>query len=235
VLVTRSDAPAEDEAEYSYFTLEYYQQFANVDSSEVLWRCLRSLWPFKFDFVRYVRSNPDIYGPFWISCTMVFMLAATSNFVSYEFSTPAAPWAYDIKKVTIGFPLIFSFNFGIPILLWLYFRWIDFNVSLIELLCIYGYSNFIYIFASILCLIPFMWVPWIMMGLGCLISTSFLIANMWAPLRNKIGHAIFILILMAILNVAIALSYQLYFYQKWSSNPPAPPTGKPPTGFAALI
>jgi hypothetical protein len=49
---------------------------------------------------------------------------------------------------------------------------------------------------------------------------------MWAPLRNKIGHAIFILLAMAILNVAIALCYQLYFYQKWGSSP-SPPTVAP--------
>lgn len=44
---------------------------------------------------------------------MVFMFAATSNFVAYMNSNSADPWkTYDITKVTIGFPLIFSFNFG---------------------------------------------------------------------------------------------------------------------------
>lgn len=44
---------------------------------------------------------------------MVFMFAATSNFVSYQNSNENDPWkTYDITKVTIGFPLVFSFNFG---------------------------------------------------------------------------------------------------------------------------
>jgi hypothetical protein len=71
VLVTRSDTGAHDEEELNYLTLDYYKQFANVDSSDVLWRCLRSFWPFKFDFVRYVKGSPDIYGPFWVCLTPV--------------------------------------------------------------------------------------------------------------------------------------------------------------------
>jgi hypothetical protein len=44
---------------------------------------------------------------------MVFMFAATANFVAYQRSSSSDPWkSYDITKVTIGFPIIFSFNFG---------------------------------------------------------------------------------------------------------------------------
>jgi hypothetical protein len=44
---------------------------------------------------------------------MVFMLAATSNFVAYENSSDIDPWKYDITKATVGFPVVFSFTFGI--------------------------------------------------------------------------------------------------------------------------
>lgn len=66
MLVTRSDTAAADEEELSYLTLDYYKQFADIETTEVLWRCARSFWPFKFDFVRYVKANPDVYGPFWV-------------------------------------------------------------------------------------------------------------------------------------------------------------------------
>lgn len=55
-----------DDGEGSIFEIAYYQQFFNIDSSEVGWRCLRSMWPFKVDFINFVSTNPDFYGPFWV-------------------------------------------------------------------------------------------------------------------------------------------------------------------------
>jgi hypothetical protein len=82
---------------------------------------------------------------------------------------------------------------------------------------------------QILCLIPpSVYVTWIVIGLGCLISNAFLLANLWLPLRSKLGHAIFILLIMGVLNAACALCYQLYFYQVWKASPP--PTGAPTWG-----
>lgn len=54
------------ETELSFLQLEFYQQFFQVDSSEVGWRCLRSMWPFKVDFINFVSTNPDFYGPLWV-------------------------------------------------------------------------------------------------------------------------------------------------------------------------
>lgn len=64
-VVTVQHTTAEDEQ--SIWELAYYRQFFNIDSSEVAWRCLRSMWPFKVDFINFVSTNPDFYGPFWVS------------------------------------------------------------------------------------------------------------------------------------------------------------------------
>lgn len=70
------------------------------------------------------------------------MFAAAANFSDY-LSEPFG-WKYDFLKLTVGTGIIYGFAFGIPFLFWLYFKWVDMNISLIELLCIYGYSLFIY-------------------------------------------------------------------------------------------
>lgn len=70
-------------------------------------------------------------------------MAASSNFAAY-LNQPAG-WKYDFLKLTVGTGIIYGFGFGIPFLFWLYFKWADLNISLIEVLCIYGYSMFIYV------------------------------------------------------------------------------------------
>ncbi|XP_044539391.1 protein YIPF1-like [Gracilinanus agilis] len=36
------------------------------------------------NFVRlYIRSNPDLYGPFWICATLVFAIAISGNFSNF--------------------------------------------------------------------------------------------------------------------------------------------------------
>ena len=39
--------------------------------------------PVSDKFFDKVDGNPDLYGPVWISSTVVFMLAATGNFASW--------------------------------------------------------------------------------------------------------------------------------------------------------
>lgn len=59
---------------YSFFSIEYYQQFFNVDTTMVLDRIASSMIP-KRAPVNYLKqhigTNPDLYGPFWIVVTLV--------------------------------------------------------------------------------------------------------------------------------------------------------------------
>lgn len=57
-----------------FWTVEYYQQFFDVDTKTVLMRCYAALVPTN-DFVADVcDSKPDMYGPFW---TLTVSSAAT--------------------------------------------------------------------------------------------------------------------------------------------------------------
>lgn len=61
-------------ARLSFLTIEYYQQFFNVDTYMVLERIANSMIP-KRAAANYLRmnigENPDLYGPFWITVTLV--------------------------------------------------------------------------------------------------------------------------------------------------------------------
>lgn len=55
------------------WSLDFYAQFFDVDTSSVLNRCWAAVYP-KANFLDVLDGNPDLYGPFWIATTMVFIL-----------------------------------------------------------------------------------------------------------------------------------------------------------------
>ena len=68
----------------SVFTVEYYQPLFDVETSEVGLRLLQSVKPYPTSaFFTLTRSNPDLYGPFWIYSTLVFVIAVASNLSRY--------------------------------------------------------------------------------------------------------------------------------------------------------
>jgi len=51
---------------------------------DVLWRVTSSFFgPFKPDFMATTMSNPDLYGPFWIATTLVFVTAVAGNYADF--------------------------------------------------------------------------------------------------------------------------------------------------------
>lgn len=55
------------------FSLNYYSQFFDVDTASVLQRCGAAIYP-RQNFLDVLDGNPDLYGPFWIATTVVFIL-----------------------------------------------------------------------------------------------------------------------------------------------------------------
>lgn len=61
------------------FKLRYYQQYFQVTTGEVM---LKLIWSIVFIFNKFVETasdKTDLYGPFWIYCTIVFSLAVSQN------------------------------------------------------------------------------------------------------------------------------------------------------------
>jgi len=194
--------------------LNFIVVFFNVDSMDVLKRCFRSLIPFKNDFLDSIKECPDFYGPFWISTTLVFMMSAAGNFAYYldTLGDPLKVYQYDFYKLIYGSAIIYGYAFVIPLFLWLYIKWLDISLNLIEVLCIYGYSLFVYSPVALLCIIPGMWPKWVVCGIGWALSSCFLVINLWHPLKEKITLAIVTLLFITALNGGMALTFRLYFF-----------------------
>lgn len=61
-----------------FWDIEYWIQYFDVDTSDVVSRMIATVNPFS-DFNAIVGGNPDLYGPFWVPSTVIFVMFATST------------------------------------------------------------------------------------------------------------------------------------------------------------
>jgi hypothetical protein len=93
------------------------------------------------------------YGPFWICSTLVFVTAALGNFAAYLAHKTSAgggeAWHYDINKVTYAAIMFYGYVGVIPLGLYFLLKYLGITSGLIQLWCLYGYSLFVFIPASV--------------------------------------------------------------------------------------
>lgn len=136
-------------ARLSFLTIEYYQQFFNVDTYMVLERIANSMIP-KRASANYLRmnigENPDLYGPFWITVTLVcgadqlqylqclftnvfaplqiFSIAISGNIASYlQQANDSYHWHYNFHLVSYAATCIFLYANILPAILWALFKY----------------------------------------------------------------------------------------------------------------
>ena len=154
------------------------------------------------------KIGPDLYGPTWITLTLVFFVAVTSNMSLYvhhyhqrqiqlknivnEGGVAAEEeWEYDINQLLRATSILYSFSFGLPTVLYLLLRLLGgnnispsiTNLGLADLICIYGYSLVPYLPVTWICIAPYNWVQWSVLGIATLLSGMLV-------LRNVVGSII---------------------------------------------
>merc|ERR1712034_201295 len=115
----------------------------------------------------------DAYGPFWIATTLLFSIAVSANISSYvHFIGGDVGWEYDFQVVLTCASLVYGFALFIPLIMWVAGKQIENLTFPFPLaLCLYGYSLFSFIPASILCLVPSEIVSWLSLMTAFLFSS----------------------------------------------------------------
>eukprot|EP01119_Soliformovum_irregulare_P025231 TRINITY_DN928_c0_g1_i2.p1 TRINITY_DN928_c0_g1~~TRINITY_DN928_c0_g1_i2.p1 ORF type:complete len:297 (+),score=69.56 TRINITY_DN928_c0_g1_i2:1046-1936(+) len=209
-----------------FYQIEYYQFLFDIDTKQVGQRIARSLIPYPATFLELVKSNPDIYGPFWIATTLVFILAVAGNTSSYLKSAfrgqdeGGLNWEYDAQRLSVATGVIYGYLFFIPLALWAYLRfWCKIPIRFIEIIALYGYSFFVYIPVSILCIIPYVITQWLFIALAGVISTSFLLVNFFPLIKDShLKKGLILILIMGALHVGFALTCRLYFFALFSNE-----------------
>lgn len=142
--------------------------------------------PWREDFFESIATKPDLYGPFWISTTLVFLVAVTANINAYLSTSTNGEWSYNIKFLSVASSVIYGFCLLNPGFLWLSLKYQNIqNLGSIQSLTIYGYSIITFLPASILCIIPNHGVQWASVFVAFGFSTVFLSRNLWKLLTGS--------------------------------------------------
>ncbi|CAA0839243.1 Integral membrane Yip1 family protein [Striga hermonthica] len=181
--VSGSDEPQQN-GWFQSFTIAAYRPYFDVDTSDVLERIRDSLFPFRGSFSEKTASSPDLYGPFWICTTLIFVAASIGTFVTYiAHKLQKKEWDYDINLVT----------------------WSAAALS-VWLLPVYLHS------CSVFVGYPSGDFPWVIAGVAGFVSASFVALNLRIHIKSA-GESWFLIVTaLFLLQLALALALKFYLF-----------------------
>ncbi|PPQ68092.1 hypothetical protein CVT25_014255 [Psilocybe cyanescens] len=219
----------------SFWTIEYYQPYFDIDTKTVLQRCYMTLVPTEArTYISSQLNPPDLYGPFWTLTTLIFALYLSSSLgasIASYLSAENAAYDYDFQLLSIAVTIVYAYGLALPVLLWLALRYLGVGEwSVIEAIAVWGYAQFVWIPVSVLCVIPVRIVRWVLVGLGWGLSGWFLGSNIYPILASAEAKATrLIIILLAAIHFGIAITFKVLFFSYYIVNldekTPPPTTG----------
>ncbi|XP_046665252.1 protein YIPF2 [Homalodisca vitripennis] len=191
-----------DKPVYSIWSIEYYQQLFDVDTDQVIERILWAMVPKPgVNYLQqYIQSKPDLYGPFWICITLMFTIAISGNLADYLQTAASGTyhWKYNFHAVTLAGTAIFAYAWLLPSCLWGILKYQgavhEGAITLLELLCVYGYSLAIYVPVSILWVIHIGWLQWLLVIAGAAMSGYVLVSAVWPAVSQRSMMLLFIIL-----------------------------------------
>ncbi|XP_042755243.1 uncharacterized protein LOC111920076 isoform X2 [Lactuca sativa] len=169
------------------FTVAAYQPYFDVDTSDILARIKDSFFPFKGTFSQKTATTPDLYGPFWICTTLIFASAS-------------------IASVLYGYVVV------VPIALYIILKYFSAPLGLAQLLCLYGYSLFIFIPAVFLSIIPVEAIRWVVTGVAGFMSAMFVASNLKTHIASAGEKWFWIVAGIFLLQLALSIVLKLYLF-----------------------
>jgi len=191
----------------------------------VVLRVLKTFYPLGQNFFEFINPTPDLYGPFWIATTVIFLMAATGNFANWinqATQGTGSEWYFHYEQISAGAGTIYGYLIIMPLIIWGVCKYMEVKLSLVENLCVYGYSFFVYIPASIVMIIPstkFDWLRWLIIAIAAVFSTLFLVKSYILPFKVAIKRGFIVLICIAVVNMGLALAFKLYFFTNDTNSP----------------
>lgn len=166
--------------------LNFLRPYFQLNTKELLARLKCSFIPINSQFYELTANKPDLYGPFWIYTTLIFVIAAAGALSNYFGGDNSATGIFDVRVPLVG-TIIYIFGFALPLFLYLAFKFVFKNsdLSYIQCLCLYGYSLAVFIPVMLICSIGIEVLQWIFVFYGSLSSTMFVLFNLWKILSAQ--------------------------------------------------
>ncbi|KAH0496542.1 hypothetical protein TgHK011_003895 [Trichoderma gracile] len=210
------------------WSMSFYAQFFDVDTSAVLSRCWAALFP-RANFLDVLEGNPDLYGPFWIATTVVLILFLGGTISQYLSTTGKSQFAYDFRLLSGAAGLIYGYTMVIPVALFLALRYFGSeSANLLECWALYGYSNLIWIPVALISWSPISILNWVFVGIGFGVSVVFLVRNLY-PVLSATDRQVskILLVIVILLHAGLSLTIKILFFAHGSPVARAPADGGP--------
>jgi len=168
------------------------------------------------------RKGPDLYGPFWLSMTLMFVLGITANLSDYlhhkRRSNPDEEFEYDINHLLHALWIVFTYSFAVPTVFWLTCQCLGMSgIPWAMWVCCYGYSmTSVLLGALVAWWLPYELWHWIVLAVAAAASGLLIVRNLSTPLlaQDAANHAKAAPVLLAILgaHVIYLLVLKITFY-----------------------
>ena len=188
----------------------FIRPYFKVTYNDIKTRIIKSFIPIRNDFIDIAINTPDLYGPFWIYTTLIYVIAA-GGALSYYFTNSVNN--YFQLFVPVAGSILYSFGFGFPFALWLCMKVFKIEMKYVSLICLYGYSLTCFVPVLILCSSGFGWIQWIFLTYGIANSTAFILINLWNLIKTLEEKNKYIFIgILAGGQFILFLVLKLYFF-----------------------
>ena len=189
----------------------FLQKYFDIDTEEIKERLISSLIPLNSRFYNLIENKPDLYGPFWIYTTLIFVIAASGSMTKYLQGITNEDYFQEFIPKAAS--IIYGIGFCLPLIIYVLMYFFGSDATFILILCIYSYSFTIYIPIMILC-IPIEKLQWVLLFIGVLHSTGFLLINFWNELNKFIDNRkYFLLGIICIFQICLFLLLKLKFFK----------------------
>ena len=184
-----------------------------MDTNEVVKRCWAALFP-RAMFLDVLEGNPDLYGPFWITTTVVLILFLSSTLAAYFAKVKDQPYSYDFGLLSGAAGLMYGYTAFIPAALWGILKWYGSeSANLLECLCLYGYANLIWVPVAIASSSPITLLNWLFVAVGFGVSAFFLFRNLYPVVSaTDAKTAKVLLIVVVALHGGLSLAIKILFF-----------------------
>lgn len=124
----RVEATSVESSKVGLFQIEFYQQFFNIDTPDVVERIVSSVVP-KRAPSSYLKThlvvNPDLYGPFWVTVTLIFTIGISGNlarFFQHDHSSDFR-YHYNFHMIASASTAIILYVCVVPVAVWGVLKW----------------------------------------------------------------------------------------------------------------
>ncbi|KAJ3100592.1 hypothetical protein HDU97_002122 [Phlyctochytrium planicorne] len=168
-------------------------------------------------FNEKVAGNPDLYGPLWISTTVIFALFMAST-IAGSINSYLAGVQYEVNVTLLSFASISVYTYAVvmPGVVWGLGKYFASPIAFLDAVGVYGYGLSIWVPVSILCILPMELLRWLIILFAFLLSTYFLMQNLLpgfgsSPKGPSARTAALIAIVAG--NAVLALTFRFGFFR----------------------